>query len=62
MEAKKETAVQQTVSKYSKDKILEAKNYADRRDILGVILKDGERYSIGEVDKLLNDFMKGKVK
>lgn len=59
---KKEAAVQRTVSKHSKDKILESERYADRRDILGAVLKDGVQYSIDEVDKMLENFMKGKVK
>ena len=49
-------------SVYTKEQILKAKKYADRRDLLSVLLMDGREYAIHEVDTLLNAFMKGKVK
>ena len=48
-------------SKYPKDKLLESKQYGNRRDALSFLLKDGETYTIQQVDKILADFMKGKV-
>jgi hypothetical protein len=46
---------------YSKERILGSKKYENRRDILGVLLTDGEEYTFDEVDALLDKFMKGKV-
>ena len=49
-------------SAYTKEQILTSKKYENRRDILGVILTDGEEYTTDKVDTLLDKFMKGKVK
>ncbi len=46
----------------SKAAILSSNRYANRRDVLGVILEDGKDYSTAEVDDLLDKFMKGQVK
>ena len=51
---------QETV--FSKEQILASKRYENRRDVLGVILTDGEFYALEKVDSLLEKFMKGKVK
>lgn len=56
---KKETKQQETL--FTKEQILAAKKYADRRDALGAILADGKEYTLNEVDALLEKFMKGKV-
>lgn len=57
--AKKEIKNQQA---FSKEQLLESKRYQDRRDTLGAILEDGKAYTLAEADKLLEEFMKGKVK
>ena len=49
------------ISAYSKEQILSSKKYENRRDILGVLLADGEEYTTDKVDTLLDKFMKGKV-
>lgn len=47
---------------FTKRNILTFKRYAKRRDLLSVLLKDGEEYTIEQVDSLLQDFFKkGKV-
>jgi len=48
--------------KYSKEQILSANKYRNRKDILKRLLVDGKEYSIKQVDSLMGDFMKGKVK
>ncbi len=47
---------------FTKAKILKCKRYSYRVDLLGVLLTDGEAYTFDEVDTLLENFMKGKVK
>lgn len=47
---------------FTKDAILSSTKYANRRDVLGAILQDGESYTIEQVESLLAKFMKGKVK
>jgi hypothetical protein len=47
---------------FTKRNILTFKRYAKRRDLLSVLLKDGEEYTMEQVDSLLQDFFKkGKV-
>lgn len=47
---------------FSKAQILSSMKYRGRKDIVNVLLKDNEMYSFDEVDSLINDFMRGKVK
>lgn len=56
----KEKEIEQ-ISAYSKEQILTSKKYENRRDILGVLLADGNEYTFDDVDSLLDKFMKGKV-
>ena len=47
---------------FPKRNILTFRRYANRRDLLYVLLKDGEEYTMEQVDSLLqNFFKKGKV-
>lgn len=47
---------------FTKRNILTFKRYAKWRDLLSVLLKDGEEYTMEQVDSLLQDFFKkGKV-
>lgn len=50
------------VTQYSKDQILQSARFANRKDALSVILKDGKSYSLSEIDSLYERFMKGRVK
>jgi len=52
--AKAETAI----AKFNKQQILAAKKYADRRDLLAVLLDDGKPYTLAEVDKIIEEFLK----
>ena len=47
---------------FSKQKVLTLKRYANRRDLLENLLEQGKAYTLDQVDGLINDFMKGKVK
>lgn len=49
------------VLKYNKKELLESNKYANRKDLLRVLLKDEQVYSFAQVDKEISDFMKGKV-
>lgn len=53
--AEKETA-------FTKQQIINSKKYLDRKDVLNVLLKDDKSYTIKEVNKLINDFMKKEVR
>ena len=49
------------IQKHSKEQILLSKVYANRKDILNVILGDKE-YTTEAVDKMLENFLKKEVK
>lgn len=54
--AKDEEATVQ-VPAFNKQQILAAKKYAERRDLLSVMLADDKSYVLAEVDKLINEFL-----
>ena len=47
---------------FTKANILKFKQYRYRVDLLTVLLEDNKAYSKKEVDALIENFMKGKVK
>lgn len=47
---------------FTKNTILHSSEFAKRRDLLSVLLKDGETYTMDQVRGLIDHFMKGKVK
>ena len=47
---------------FSKQNILTFRRYAGRRDLLSVLLEEGKMYTIDQVDDLIGQFMKGKVR
>lgn len=61
-ETKETTPLVSGVPVFTKRNILTFKRYANRRDLLSVLLKDEEEYTMEQVDSLLqNFFKKGKV-
>lgn len=46
---------------HGKEQLLRSPRYANRRDLLSVLLEDGRCYTIAEVDAAIEKFMKGKV-
>jgi len=46
--------------KFNKSKILGMKRYANRVDLLRVLLKPEETYTLDAVDAAISDFMKGR--
>ena len=49
-------------NKFSKEQLLKSQKYKDERDLINALLKEDKKYSLSDVDKLIDDFMKGKVK
>lgn len=47
---------------FLKERILTFQRYAKRRDLLSTLLKDGQEYTHDQVQSLIENFMKGKVK
>jgi len=56
---KKETVKEST---FSKEQLINSKKYKHRVDLLEVLLQDNKRYSISDVNKEIQKFMKGSVK
>lgn len=49
-------------NKFSKKQIIESSRFKEKKDAIGAILEDDKYYTIQEVERLYNDFMKGEVK
>lgn len=47
---------------FAKEKIVKFKRYRNRIDLLKALLDDNKAYTMDEVDALIDNFMKGKVK
>ncbi len=63
MQEKKEekNAVKLEKNSFSKEQIVNSKKYANRKDLLSSLLEDGKKYTFGQVDTIIEKFMKGKV-
>lgn len=48
--------------KFSKEQIVGAERFRNNRDLVEALLDDKKKYTMEEVDKLVSDYMKGKVK
>lgn len=48
--------------KFTKERLIKSKMYRHQIDILKIVLEENKTYSIPETDKLINDFLKRKVK
>lgn len=47
--------------KYTKSQIVNSKIYISNRDLLNAVLEENEKYSKTEIDKIIKNYMKGKV-
>ena len=47
---------------YTVDQRAASKRYANRRDLIRALLDSGKRYTLDEVDRLIESYMKGQVK
>ncbi|HFG9240153.1 TPA: hypothetical protein ACGI57_000739 [Clostridioides difficile] len=53
------TLSKETDYKFTKEQIVNSKKYVNRKDLLNAILRENELYSFSEVEKIINNFMKG---
>ena len=58
---KKETVNKEPV-RYTREQLLKSKRYRDTVDILSVVLDDYSVYTTEDTDKLIIQFLRGKVK
>lgn len=47
--------------RFSKRQLLSSKRFRDRRDILEALIREGELYTVEDVEGKINRYMKGKV-
>lgn len=47
--------------KHTKESIMSSSRYADYKDVINILLDKDTEYSIDEVDKMIDDFLKGEV-
>ena len=59
--ATKKTEIKQE-SLFTKEQILASKKYADKKDVCNTVIPDNFNGTLDEVDVLIENFMKGKVK
>lgn len=59
---KEELQKENTKPKFTKEQILKCKKLYDYKDILKVVLKDGEVYTIDEARKKIEEFKERKVR
>lgn len=55
-------AKEKTEAVFTKNQILSSANYRERRDLLSVLLKDDQQYTLQAVDQEIEKFMKRTVK
>ena len=48
--------------KFTRQQVLASARYKNRRDLVAALLDEGKTYTIAEVDQMVDQFMKGKVK
>ena len=48
--------------KFTKESLVNSKRFRNERDLASALLKDGEEYTIAEVEEMIMKYMKGKVK
>lgn len=47
--------------KHTKESIMSSSRYSDYKDVINILLDKDTEYSIDEVDKMIDDFLKGEV-
>lgn len=47
---------------FTKEQLLTSKRFEERKDLLSAVLSKDKQYTVSEAEKLIENFMKGKVK
>ena len=59
---KKTSASAEMEPKFTKEALVNSKRFRNERDIVSALLEDGKEYAISEVEDMIMNYMKGKVK
>lgn len=54
--------VQQSEPQFSKEQIVASDKYRSQRDLVDALLEEDKKYTIATVDKMIEEYRKGKVK
>lgn len=54
--------VQHTEPQFSKEQIVASDKYRSQRDLVDALLEEDKKYTIATVDKMIEEYRKGKVK
>ena len=57
-----EQYAEQTEPEFSKEQILASARFANRRDLVDALLDENRSYTLENVGKLIENYMKGQVK
>ncbi len=61
MTEKTDITVQNTVSKYTKDQLLNSNKWRGYRDLINALFDDSKSYSAAEIQGVIDKYLKGKV-
>lgn len=61
-EKKVETQENRQVPQFTKEQILASAKYQNRRDLINALFKNGESYTMEVIDRMIDNFMKEKVR
>lgn len=50
------------VDVFNKEQLISSKKFMNNKDVLNALLEDNKEYSESEVNEIIENFMKGKVK
>lgn len=57
----KEKVTKKTENRFTKTQVLASKKFTNK-DLINAILEDGKTYTLKEVETIINDYLKRKVK
>ena len=58
----KKAETKAAVITYSKKQIVKSKKYENNVDLVNALLEDDKKYSLADIDRMINSFLKGAVK
>ncbi len=61
MTEKTDITVQNTVSRYTKDQLLNSNKWRGYRDLINALFDDSKSYSAAEIQTVIDKYLKGKV-
>ncbi len=59
---KTKTEAQETPDVFSKDQLVKSDKFRNHRDLVAALLDDNKKYTMEQVNDMITEFMKGKVK